>query len=97
MNWLVSALMGAGETESKLRFRLRLITATSFTVAILAGMFVASLALHVNTLSRQKDAEVIAANQSSVLEERLGRSLSATYALAAVLRQGSGRIDHFEE
>jgi diguanylate cyclase (GGDEF)-like protein/PAS domain S-box-containing protein len=97
MNRLVTALMGAAEKESTFRFRLRLLTVISFFAAAALGTIFASLALHVHTLSRQKDAEVTAANQSSALEERLERSLSSTYALAAVLRQGNGRIARFEE
>jgi diguanylate cyclase (GGDEF)-like protein/PAS domain S-box-containing protein len=93
---MVTALMGKTRDEAKLRFRLRLFTALSFILALAVGSAFSALYLYVHVLNQQKDAEVIAANQSSTIEERLGHSLSATYALAAVLRQGEGRIDNFD-
>ncbi|QDZ27703.1 EAL domain-containing protein [Noviherbaspirillum sp. UKPF54] len=97
MNRVVTALMGTSGDESKLRLRLRLITAMSFCIALLFAGTLAALIMHVTIEHEQREAEVIAANQSSMLEERLARSLSATYALAAMLRNGRGEIDQFDQ
>ncbi|HJV54078.1 MAG TPA: EAL domain-containing protein [Noviherbaspirillum sp.] len=97
MNRLVTALMGTSDEEPKLRWRLRLITALAFALALLVGGVLAALAIHVAISHEQREAEVIAANQGSMLEQRLAQSLSATYALAAVLREGHGEIKHFEQ
>ena len=97
MNRLVSAFMRNDIEEPRLRLRLRLVTALAFAATLVVGGTVAALAIHVHVLKHQKDVEVIAANQSSILEERLSRSLSSTYALAAVLRQGGGTIQEFDK
>ncbi|MGE5622106.1 MAG: diguanylate cyclase domain-containing protein, partial [Bacillota bacterium] len=97
MNRLVTALMGTSDEEPKLRWRLRLITALAFVSALLIGGLLAALAMHLAITHEQREAEVIAANQGSMLEERLAKSLSATYALAAILREGRGEISHFDQ
>jgi PAS domain S-box-containing protein len=82
--------------EAKLQFRLRMYTALSFflTLAVCAGC--AAVSWQAILLYEQKDAEVIVANQSAVLQERLNNSLSSTYAVASVLRHGKGKIIHFD-
>lgn len=97
MNRLVTALMGKNEQEPALRFRLRLITVAAFVASLVVGGTLTALALDVHLLSEQKKAEAIAANQSAMLDERLDRALASTYALAAVLRQGDGKIDRFDD
>jgi diguanylate cyclase (GGDEF)-like protein/PAS domain S-box-containing protein len=95
VNGMVTALMGNTKDEAKLQFRLRLYTVLSFFVALLLGGVLSILEIRLDILRKQHDAEIIAANQAALLEERLSRSLSATYALAAVVRQGGGKVDRF--
>ena len=96
MKKIATLLMGNTRNESKLKFRLRFYTALSFFATLLVCAAFAEMSWQAIRLYEQKTAEVIASNQSSVLQERLSRSLSATYALAAVLRQGDGKIAHFD-
>ncbi len=97
MKRLVTALMGQQVEEPALRFRLRLITGLAFAATLLVGGTVAVLAVRVHVLHERNEAEVLVSNQSSLLKERLSRSLSSTFALAAVVRQGGGKIDRFDE
>ncbi len=46
---------------------------------------------------RQRLAMEVASIHGHLLQEQTARSLSATYALAAVLKQGNGKIDNFDE
>lgn len=46
---------------------------------------------------RQRLAMEVASIHGHLLQEQTARSLSATYAMAAVLKQGGGRIDNFDE
>jgi len=46
--------------------------------------------------SRQRAAATVAAEAADEINDRLSRSLSATYALAAVIRQGQGEIKEFD-
>lgn len=96
MKQLAALLMGETRNEAKLQFRLRIYTALSFIATLVVCGAFAAVSWQALTLYEQKTAEVIAANQSSVLQERLSRSLSATYALASVLRQGEGNIGGFD-
>jgi|GEM_PF-309969 len=95
MNRLVTTLMGNVADEARLRSRLRAVTALSFLMALLLLGGLATLFIRLEMVHKQRDAEIIAANQVAAIEERLSRSLSATYALAAVVRQGNGTIDQF--
>jgi diguanylate cyclase (GGDEF)-like protein/PAS domain S-box-containing protein len=76
--------------------RQRQYTALSFLVTVLLGTAICGLGGKAVVLHQKNTAEIISANQSSVLQERLSHSLSATYALASVLRQGNGQIVGFE-
>lgn len=96
MKLLAALLMGNTSSESKLQFRLHAYTALSFIATLIVCGAFAAVSWQTLTLYEQKTAEVIAANQSSVLQERLSRSLSTTYALASVLRQGEGKIAGFD-
>ncbi|MBI2314030.1 MAG: PAS domain S-box protein [Betaproteobacteria bacterium] len=57
---------------------------------------VISLAENMRVEAKRKIAYDIADDHGRELQKQLDHSLSATYALAAVLRQGNGKIDHFE-
>ncbi|HLO61495.1 MAG TPA: ATP-binding protein [Azonexus sp.] len=47
-------------------------------------------------VQRKQDAHAAASVHGHLLEQQLTRSLSATYALAAVLRQGNGQVEDFD-
>ena len=96
MNGIVTALMGRTRDEEKLRFRLRFFTAAAFVITLLLAGAFSMLYMHVRVLHEQKEVEGIAANQGSVIEGRLSHCLSSTYALAAVVRQGEGKVTNFD-
>ena len=96
MNGMVTALMGTAHDEAKLRVRLRVLTALAFIVALAIGGAFYRLYMHLHVLNQHKEAEIIAANQGSALEGRLGHCLSSTYALASILRHGGGNIHNFD-
>ncbi|HZW12631.1 MAG TPA: EAL domain-containing protein [Noviherbaspirillum sp.] len=93
---MVTALMSTTHDEAKLNLRLRVFTALSFVIALAIGGAFVALYAHTHALRQHKDAELIAANQGSTLENNLGHCLSATYALASLVRQGGGDILNFE-
>jgi diguanylate cyclase (GGDEF)-like protein/PAS domain S-box-containing protein len=97
MKGIASFLMSKTDSEFKLQSRLRLFTLIAFILALIVSGAFAFLALHARMLQKQRTAEIVAANQSAILEERLSRSLSSTYALAAVVRQGGGNVDNFNK
>lgn len=82
--------------EAKLQFRLRLYSTLSFFATLIVCAVCALASWQAMLLYEQKAAEVIAANQSAVLQEHLNRSLSATYAVASVLRHDKGKIARFD-
>jgi diguanylate cyclase (GGDEF)-like protein/PAS domain S-box-containing protein len=82
---------------AQLRLRQRRFTALAFATALGLCAAFGALAWNARALHEKNTAESIAANQSALLQARLNRSLSATYALAAVLRQGDGKIAHFDQ
>lgn len=72
---------------------------------ISAGVFLASLALGVGLITTIESARVQqrravaldrAADHAHTLQLQIDRAMSATYALAAMVRQGQGRIHNFE-
>ena len=76
--------------------RLRLMTACAFAAALAVCGAFGSLSWQAAALHEQKTAEIIAANQSAMLQQVLLRSLSATYGLAAAVQQGNGTVTGFE-
>jgi len=83
------ALFGSG--------RLQLKVAVVFLTTLALGALVMYQHEQNEIFKRQRVAMEVASIHGHLLQEQTARSLSATYALAAVLRQGSGRIDDFEE
>lgn len=75
---------------------LRLKVALAFLVTLLLGAFLIQLDERNDSLQNHKIDLDIAAAHGHLLQEQMNRSLSATYALAAVLRQGDGDINNFE-
>lgn len=80
-------------TASKLL--LRLYVAAAFFVSIGLGAFLIYQDEGNHVLKNQKIALGVASTHGHQLQEQINRSLSATYALAAVLRQGNGEVDNF--
>jgi signal transduction histidine kinase len=67
-----------------------------FITSVLLGGGVTFLVDRNEVLDRQRAAMEVASIHGHLLQEQAARSLSATYALAAVLRQGNGHIDNFD-
>ncbi|MBC7861290.1 MAG: PAS domain S-box protein [Burkholderiaceae bacterium] len=82
--------------DNRLEWRLKIYSALAFFAALAVCAACAAAAWQAVLLYEQKEAETIATAQSSVLQEHLNRSLSATYAVASVLRHGKGHIPHFD-
>ena len=76
--------------------RVRLLTATAFVLALLVGGALMSVIERSRIFKVKEVARVITSSHVHAIQERLGRSLSATYALAAVLAQGNGQIKDFD-
>lgn len=68
-----------------------------FLVASAIGALTIHFAEQSRVLMKQQHAHVTAEDHARALQEQIYRSLSATYALAAVLRQGRGEIQNFEK
>ena len=72
------------------------LTALVFGATLVVGGWL-RLQVEKNHLLESKSvAKNLAHASAHAIEERLGRSLSATYALAAVVAQGNGRVDDFD-
>lgn len=67
-----------------------------FVSALALCGFVIHLVEQNEVLHHQSAALEVASVHGHLLQEQTARSLSATYALAAVLRQGGGKIDDFD-
>lgn len=66
---------------------------------LLAATLAASLIWHLETLRLQAQrahVAVEASGHAQMLESSIGRALSATHALAALVRQGNGAVAHFD-
>ena len=81
---------------SKQMLRVRALTALVFLFSLLAGFVVMNLSERSHVLESRALATTVASGHTHAIQERLARSLSATYALAAVLAQGDGEIKNFE-
>ncbi len=96
MNGMATALMEKSRNEDKLRARLWLFTVLAFVCAVLVGGLFAGMYVHLYMLHEEGEVEHLAASQASLIEGRLSRSLSSTYALAAIIRQSRGEAPDFE-
>ncbi len=76
--------------------RVRVVTVLTFLVASLLGGLVVVAVENYRLQGRQKQAGDSTAHLAATIQDRLNRSLSVTYALAALIRQGNGRIDQFD-
>ena len=77
-------------------FRHYLKVAGVFIASLLVGGGIIYLVDRNEQLGHQRVAMEVASVHGHLLQEQTARSLLATYALAAVLRQGNGRIDNFD-
>lgn len=77
--------------------RLYLKVGLVFFVCLLLGAGVILWIDRSEVEEHKREAVTAARVHAHLLEQQLVRSLSATYALAAVLRQGKGNIEDFEE
>ena len=67
-----------------------------FVVCLLVGVAVILWVDRSEVEEHKQEAAAVARVHGHLLEQQLVRSLSATYALAAVLRQGNGQVEDFE-
>jgi PAS domain S-box-containing protein len=72
-------------------------TGLVFVLALMVSGFIVTIVEQNRLQSGRQMATELAAAIADGLNERLGRSLSATYALAAVIRQGQGEVENFEQ
>ncbi len=72
-----------------------LVSVFIFLLLLSAGMFLVTLDLENRTSARESHLAEVAAGQARSISSELDRQLSATFALAATLRQGGGQIDNF--
>jgi len=77
--------------------RVTVITIVAFCASLMVGGVLTAFHKDLQQEGREKQAREINARFAYTIQDRLNRSLSATYALAALIRQGNGRIDHFEQ
>ncbi|MBI2311014.1 MAG: EAL domain-containing protein [Betaproteobacteria bacterium] len=73
-----------------------LLAGVVFMLSLGVGGLIIHLAEQSRVLTKKQHAHATASDHARALEEQIYRSLSATYALAAVLRQGHGEILNFE-
>jgi diguanylate cyclase (GGDEF)-like protein/PAS domain S-box-containing protein len=73
-------MQNTGEA-ARLQTRLRLYTALAFVAALAVCLAFGTLSWQARSLQEQKTAEIVAANQGSVLQASLGRSLATADAL----------------
>lgn len=73
-----------------------LLALSAFLVALCIGGAMIWLAEDARVAAQRESAAMTAAAQGSRIKEQLDRSLSATYSLAALIRQGDGRLPDFE-
>ncbi len=73
-----------------------LFAALAFLAIVAVGAAQSFVAERNRMAAKQAMARTIAANYAQRLEVHISRSLSATYALAAMVRQAKGKVVHFE-
>lgn len=76
--------------------RFWLLTGLAFVLALLFSAALIALVERTRAQDERQMAAEIANLNAREIGDRLERALSASFALAAVVRQGEGHIDHFE-
>ena len=84
---LAARLMAETDDPERLRTRLRLFTTLSFVAALAVCAAFSFVSCQLVWLHEQKTAEIIVANQSAILQDRLGLSSEADLRAAALLTQ----------
>jgi len=87
---------GAPPVTTPSAARVRAVTLLTFLLASLLGGLVVLAVEDYRLQNRQKQVGDIADHFATAIQDRLNRSLSATYALATLIRRGNGHIDHFD-
>ncbi|HEY4745049.1 MAG TPA: PAS domain S-box protein, partial [Desulfuromonadaceae bacterium] len=77
--------------------RVRVVMLLTFLAAFLLGTLIVLFVEKNRLQGKQKQVGDITAHLASTIQDRLNRSLSVTYALTALIRQGNGHIDHFDQ
>jgi signal transduction histidine kinase len=70
-------------------------TVAVFLAAITITGSIVGLIEHYRVAERKADTSLLALHRGMAIRERVDRALSATYALAALIRQGNGEIRQF--
>ncbi len=78
------------------RLRPFLISALAFFLALASGGALINLAERRRRDEQRQTVKDIGIAQAHILENHLNQALSATFALASVLRQRRGSIDNFD-
>lgn len=74
-----------------------LLSCAVFALGLLLNLLIVHQFERNAVLEARNRAHNAAFASAHAIEERLGRSLSVTYALSAVVAQGHGHVDHFEQ
>jgi diguanylate cyclase (GGDEF)-like protein/PAS domain S-box-containing protein len=78
------------------RSRALLVAGGAFLLVLCVGVAVIGLAEDARVAAKRQAAAATAAAQAARIKEQLERAASATYALAALVRQGGGQVPEFE-
>jgi PAS domain S-box-containing protein len=76
--------------------RILITTLAAFMVSMLLGVAVVVIVENYRLQNRQKTVSDLTSQIADNIHDHLNRSLSATYALAAIIRQNQGHIKNFE-
>jgi diguanylate cyclase (GGDEF)-like protein/PAS domain S-box-containing protein len=79
------------------RLRIRAINILIFSITLGVATLLVVSGENQRQLEKRETAKNVAATHGRDIQERIDRSLSASYALAAVVRQGGGKITNFEQ
>lgn len=79
------------------RLRIRALAALIFTVTLGITTLLVESGEHQRQIEKRAVAIGVAGTHGRAIQERTDRSLSATYALAAVVHQGDGKVSDFNQ
>lgn len=83
--------------QSLTRHQLWLKTGLLFLITLAVSLVLVGLIEHARHEVLRNLSMEVAVDQGNMIRERLERGLSATYALAALIQQGNGRFEQFEQ
>jgi len=67
-----------------------------FTLILLFGLYIVEQFENSRKTINHEEVYEVAARQANLIEHELNASLSATFALASIIKQGNGKIDEFD-